>query len=106
MNSALSLIWIGYEKCGQATAGIEHLLRALWHSEFLFRLHEYRTGVILLADAGLEFGMSKRSRMLVEGIMPQVNHIYLRTIEKTCLTAGRRSSVVKTLNNGVSLPLP
>ncbi|EKM82711.1 hypothetical protein AGABI1DRAFT_118153 [Agaricus bisporus var. burnettii JB137-S8] len=60
------------KKCGQATAGIEHLLRALWHSEFLFRLHEYRTGVILLADAGLEFGMSKRSRMLVEGIMPQI----------------------------------
>lgn len=52
--------------------GIGCLLRALWHSEFLFRLHEYRTGIILLADVGLEFGMSKRSRSLVDDIMPQV----------------------------------
>ncbi|KAJ3556968.1 hypothetical protein NP233_g11854 [Leucocoprinus birnbaumii] len=59
-------------KCGQATSGMEHLLRALWHSEFLFRLHEYRTGIVLLADVGLEFGMSKRSRALVDDIMPQI----------------------------------
>lgn len=59
-------------KCGQATNGMEHLLRALWHSEFLFRLHEYRTGIVLLADVGLEFGMSKRSRALVDDIMPQI----------------------------------
>jgi len=52
---------------------MEHLLKALWHSEYLFRLHEYRTGIILLADVGLEFGMSRRSRALVDDIMPQVN---------------------------------
>lgn len=59
-------------KCGQATNGMEYLLKALWHSEFLFRLHEYRTGIILLADVGLEFGMSRRSRALVDDIMPQI----------------------------------
>ncbi|KXN82084.1 hypothetical protein AN958_03242 [Leucoagaricus sp. SymC.cos] len=60
------------KKCGQATSGMMHLLRALWHSEFLFRLHEYRTAIVLLADVGLEFGMSKRSRALVDDIMPQI----------------------------------
>lgn len=65
------------QKCGQATSGMEHLLRALWHSEFLSRLHEYRTGIILLADVGLEFGMSGRSRALVDDIMPQVDTIQI-----------------------------
>ncbi len=61
------------QRQGQATIGIEQLLKALWNSEFLFRLHEYRTAIILLADVGLEFGMSKRSRSLVDDIMPQVS---------------------------------
>ncbi|GLB34986.1 putative microtubule associated protein [Lyophyllum shimeji] len=56
----------------QATASIEQLLKGLWHSEFLLRLNDYRTGIILLADVMLEFGMSKRSRRILEDIMPQV----------------------------------
>ncbi|KAF9270017.1 hypothetical protein L218DRAFT_849491 [Marasmius fiardii PR-910] len=55
-----------------ASVAIEPLLTALWHSEFLFRLHHYRTGIILLADVGLEFGLSRRCKQMVEDIMPQV----------------------------------
>jgi len=54
------------------TSGIDHLLKALWHSEFLCRFALYRTGIILLADISLEFGMSKRSRQILEEVMPQV----------------------------------
>ncbi|KAE9400546.1 hypothetical protein BT96DRAFT_919390 [Gymnopus androsaceus JB14] len=56
------------------TSGIttEQLLRSLWHSEFLFRMHYYRTAVILLADAGIEFGQSRRSRKMIEDMMPQM----------------------------------
>lgn len=53
--------------------GIEHLLRALWYSEFLCRFNLYRTAIIILADIGLEFGMTKRSRQILEEIMPQVS---------------------------------
>jgi len=56
----------------QATAAIEQLLNALWHSEFQGRLNLYRTGIILLADVSLEFGMTKRCRAILEEIMPQV----------------------------------
>lgn len=56
---------------------MEHLLRSLWHSEFLFRMHYYRTAVILLADAGLDLGMSKRSQKMIEDIMPQVDSVPL-----------------------------
>ncbi|KAF9532947.1 hypothetical protein CPB83DRAFT_873879 [Crepidotus variabilis] len=56
----------------QSTSGIDHLLKALWHSEFLCRFGLYRTAVILLADIGLEFGMSKRSQQILEEIMPQI----------------------------------
>ena len=55
-----------------ATIAIESLLIALWHSEFLFRLNYYRTGIILLADLLLEFGLTKRCKQMVEDIMPQV----------------------------------
>ncbi|KAJ7582745.1 hypothetical protein C8J56DRAFT_791650 [Mycena floridula] len=57
---------------GLSAHAIEQLLTALWHSEFLFRLPLYRTAIILLADVGLEFGMSKRCRRILEEIMPQV----------------------------------
>jgi anaphase-promoting complex subunit 5 len=59
------------QRCDQATTAIEQLLKALWHSEFLSRLSDYRTGIILLADISLEFGLSKRSRRILEEIMPQ-----------------------------------
>lgn len=60
----------------QAQTAVEHLLRGLWDSEFLCRLNHYRTGIILLADIGLEFGISKRSKRILEEIMPQVVHFF------------------------------
>ncbi|KAJ6496647.1 hypothetical protein C8R47DRAFT_349617 [Mycena vitilis] len=60
------------QQCEQATSAIDGLLTALWHSEFLGRLNMYRTGIILLADVGLGYGMSKRSRRILDEIMPQI----------------------------------
>ncbi|PPQ78100.1 hypothetical protein CVT25_015634 [Psilocybe cyanescens] len=37
------------------------------------RFNLYRTAIIILADIGLEFGMTKRSRQILEEIMPQVS---------------------------------
>lgn len=59
------------QRYDQSTTAIEQLLKALWHSEFLTRLTDYRTGIILLADISLEFGMSKRSQRILDEIMPQ-----------------------------------
>ncbi|TFK42614.1 hypothetical protein BDQ12DRAFT_597893 [Crucibulum laeve] len=59
-------------KHGQATTVIEQILKALWNAEFLGRMDEYRTGIILLADVGLEYGLSKRSRQILDEIMPQI----------------------------------
>ncbi|KAF8258613.1 hypothetical protein EI94DRAFT_1621071 [Lactarius quietus] len=56
----------------QMRAPVEQLLRALWHSEFQCRYGSYRTGIILLADIGLEFGMTKHCKRILEEIMPQV----------------------------------
>ncbi|KAJ7343519.1 hypothetical protein DFH08DRAFT_872936 [Mycena albidolilacea] len=64
--------FIQMQQCDQATSAIDGLLTSLWHSEFLGRLNLYRTGIILLADVGLEYGMSKRSRRILEEIMPQI----------------------------------
>ena len=61
----------------QSTYTIERLLTALWHAEYQFRFNYYRTGMIMLADIGLEFGMTKRSQQIVESILPQVG---LRTV--------------------------
>ncbi|KAL0946934.1 hypothetical protein HGRIS_013094 [Hohenbuehelia grisea] len=58
--------------CDQATTVVDQLLTALWHSEFQGRLHLYRTGIILLADVGLELGMTKRSQRVIKEIMPQI----------------------------------
>ena len=60
------------KRCEQASATVEDLLRALWHSEFLCHFDSYRIGIILLADIGLEFGMSRRCQQILDEIMPQV----------------------------------
>lgn len=57
---------------GQAATAVEQLLRALWHSEFQYRYGSYRTAIILLADVGLEFGLTRRCKRILEEIMPQV----------------------------------
>jgi anaphase-promoting complex subunit 5 len=69
------------QQVGQAATAVEQLLRALWHSEFQCRFGSYRTAIILLADVGLEFGMTKRCKRILEEIMPQVSDpiIGLRT---------------------------
>ncbi|KAK7014891.1 cytoskeleton-associated protein 5 [Favolaschia claudopus] len=64
--------FIQMQHCDQAASAIDGLLTSLWHSEFLGRLNLYRTAIILLADVGLEYGMSKRSRRILEEIMPQI----------------------------------
>jgi len=56
----------------QAHQYIEPLLTALWHAEYQQRWGLYRTAVIMLADIGLEFGMTKWSHRLIEQIMPQI----------------------------------
>jgi len=57
----------------QGSAIVDKLLVALWHAEFQCRYGLYRSGLILLADIGLEFGMTKKSRRMLEEIMPQVS---------------------------------
>jgi hypothetical protein len=60
----------------QATFGIEHLLHALWNSEFLCRFNLYRTAIVVLADISLELGMSHRAKQILDEIMPQVGQIF------------------------------
>jgi anaphase-promoting complex subunit 5 len=57
----------------QGSAMVDKLLVALWHAEFQFRYGLYRSGLILLADIALEFGMTKKPRRMLEEIMPQVS---------------------------------
>lgn len=77
-----NLLMPGQQQVGQAATAVEQLLRALWHSEFQCRFGSYRTAIILLADVGLKFGMTKRSKRVLEEIMPQVSApiIWLPTI--------------------------
>ncbi|TFY82669.1 hypothetical protein EWM64_g1341 [Hericium alpestre] len=56
----------------QAAMSVEQLLKALWHAEFQCRYGTYRTGIIMLAEIGLEFGMTKRCRRILDEIMPQI----------------------------------
>jgi anaphase-promoting complex subunit 5 len=70
------MLW--QQQVGQASTAVEQLLRALWHSEFQCRYGSYRTAIILLADVGLEFGMTKRCKRILEEIMPQVNRLFMR----------------------------
>jgi hypothetical protein len=74
----------GKQQVGQAVTAVEQLLKALWHSEFQSRYGSYRTAIILLADVGLEFGMTKRCKRILEEIMPQVS----------CPIIGRRTNLM------------
>lgn len=56
----------------QAQNTVEPLLNVVWHAEFQQRFGSYRTALVLLADVGLEYGMTKWCRRLIEDIMPQV----------------------------------
>ena len=49
------------------------MLKALWHAEFMQRYDLYRVGMILLADVGLEYGMTKWSCKVIDEIFPQVS---------------------------------
>jgi len=51
---------------------VDKLLVALWHAEFQCRYGLYRTGLIMLADISMEFGLSQKARRMMEDIMPQV----------------------------------
>ncbi|KAK2466948.1 hypothetical protein APHAL10511_001206 [Amanita phalloides] len=74
----------------QASTTIEHLLRALWHSEYLCHFDSYRIGIILLADIGLEFGMSKRCQQILNEILPQIiNGDDLEQRGTACFTLAR-----------------
>ena len=72
----------GKQQVGQAATAVEQLLKALWHSEFQCRYGSYRTAIILLADVGLEFGMTKRCKRILEEIMPQVSGSYHRALDE------------------------
>lgn len=67
------------QQADQGAVSVERLLRAIWHAEFQCRYGSYRTGIILLADVGLEFGMSKRCRKIMEEILPQVSLSTIQT---------------------------
>lgn len=94
--------------CDQAASSIEQLLKALWHSEFLTRFGDYRTGLVLLADVSLEFGLAKRSHRILEEILPQViNGSDLEQRAFACFTYGRaliasKGSNVSTLKEALS----
>ncbi|TEB35906.1 hypothetical protein FA13DRAFT_1727451 [Coprinellus micaceus] len=60
------------KNCDQLSNSVDALLNALWLSEFLGRYHAYRSAMILLADFGLQYGMPKRSKRILEDILPQV----------------------------------
>jgi hypothetical protein len=72
-----NLLMSWQQQVGQASTAVEQLLRALWHSEFQCRYGSYRTAIILLADVGLEFGMTKRCKRILEEIMPQVSRLLM-----------------------------
>ncbi|KAM5535233.1 hypothetical protein V8D89_011169 [Ganoderma adspersum] len=58
--------------CEQSHASVDQLLTALWHAEYHGRYNLYRTAIVLLADAGLEFGMTKWCKRLIDEVMPQI----------------------------------
>ena len=60
------------QMCEQSHASVDQLLTALWHAEYHGRYNLYRTAIILLADVGLEFGMTKWCKRLMDEVMPQV----------------------------------
>jgi anaphase-promoting complex subunit 5 len=60
------------QKVDHSINALDHLLKALWQSEYQGRFRLYRLSMALLADLGLELGMTLRSRKLAEEVMPQV----------------------------------
>ena len=58
--------------CEQSHASVDQLLTALWHAEYHGRYNLYRTAITLLADVGLEFGMTKWCKRVLDEVMPQV----------------------------------
>ncbi|KAI0341698.1 hypothetical protein BDW22DRAFT_1358540 [Trametopsis cervina] len=63
---------LSMREANQGHSTIQPLLTSLWHSEFQQRYETYRPGIILLADVGLEFGLTKWCRRIMEEIMPQL----------------------------------
>ncbi|EKM55387.1 uncharacterized protein PHACADRAFT_208907 [Phanerochaete carnosa HHB-10118-sp] len=63
---------IAAKQVKQVQNTVESLLNVVWHAEFQQRFGSYRTALVLLADVGLEYGMTKWCRRLIEDIMPQV----------------------------------
>ncbi|KAL5529052.1 hypothetical protein ACEPAG_5026 [Sanghuangporus baumii] len=59
-------------KANQGATSMDYVLKALWQSEYQGRFRQYRLAIVLLADAGLEYGMTVWSKKSVEEIMPQV----------------------------------
>ncbi|PCH38233.1 hypothetical protein WOLCODRAFT_64717 [Wolfiporia cocos MD-104 SS10] len=64
--------YIQMREADQAHAWVEPLLTAIWHGEFQCRYGLYRTAAVLLADVGLEFGMTKWCRKTIDEVMPQI----------------------------------
>jgi hypothetical protein len=60
------------QKVNQSHAAVDKLLVGLYKAELQGRYDLYRIGMMLLADVGMEFGMSKRCLRIMEEIMPQV----------------------------------
>ena len=77
--------------CGQGHACVDQLLTALWHAEYHGRYGLYRTAVILLADVGLEFGMTKWCRRVLDEVMPQVRLLFPSARLPRRLTGVRRA---------------
>lgn len=71
-GQCIDFVGIASKGIDQAHACVEQLLKAIWHAEFLSHYGLYRTAVLLLADVGLEFGMTKWCRRIADEIMPQV----------------------------------
>lgn len=100
-ESSWNTLMTWQQQVGQASTAVEQLLRALWHSEFQCRYGSYRTAIILLADVGLEFGMTKRCKRILEEIMPQVSSPIMWC--RASLMQDFRSSMV-TISSSVPLP--
>lgn len=74
----------------QLSTAVNDVLKLLWHSEFQGRYNLYRTGIVLMADFGLEYGMAKKSKRLLKEIMPQIilgDDLELRAV--VCYTYAR-----------------
>lgn len=83
---------------------VDKLLVALWHAEFQCRYGLYRTGLVMLADISMEFGMSQKARRMVEDIMPQVTTRC--PDQSTVLTSFSDHSRRRSRTKGVCVPHP